>query len=124
MRIKGIVWLGTRTAHYSEMREFVARITGLEPWLDEPGFAVFDLASGDRIEVMSQDSDAPPYDAPTAGFLVDDVSAARAELEAEGIEFIGPIGRADDGNSWSHFRAPDGSVYELTAQPGHPSHET
>jgi hypothetical protein len=78
------------------MREFVARITGLEPWFDEPGFAVFDLASGDRIEVMSQDNDTPPHDAPVAGFLVDEVSAARTELEAEGIEFVGPIGRADD----------------------------
>ena len=67
--------------------------------------------------------DDPPFeDAPVAGFLVDDVAAARAELEQlEGVEFIGPI--HDDGgfgNQWSHFRAPDGQVYEVTNRPDHP----
>jgi hypothetical protein len=41
-----------------------------------------------------------------------------------GIEFLDEIQRADDGNCWSHFRAPDGHVYELTEQPGHPAHDT
>jgi len=45
---------------------------------------------------------------------VDDVAAAREELEAKGVEFIGPV-HSDpfSGNRWSHFRAPDGYVYEL-----------
>ena len=48
----------------------------------------------------------------------------RAELLERGIEFLDEIQRADDGNCWSHFRAPDGHVYELTEQPGHPAHDT
>ena len=125
MRIKGVVWLGTRTPRFDEMRAFFAHITGLEPRIDEPGFVVFDLASGDRLEVFDAKPGAESHmNAPVAGFLVDDVPAARAELEARGIEFLGDISRADDGNCWSHFRAPDGHVYELTEQPGHPAHET
>lgn len=123
MEIKGIVWLGTRTARFAEMRAFVARISGTEPWIDEDGFAVFDLPNGDRLEVFGPGGDGtPPLDAPVAGFLVDDVDAARAELEAAGIAFIGPIARGDDGNAWTHFRAPDGHVYELTSRPDHPAH--
>ena len=119
MRIKGVVWLGTRTERFDEMREFFLEITGVAP-RDDPGLAVFDLASGDRIEVFDMAAGESYMVAPVVGFLVDDVAAARAELESRGIEFIGPI-RTGAGSSWSHFRAPDGHVYELTALPGHPA---
>lgn len=125
MRIKGIAWLGTRTERFDEMREFFLHITGIEPRIDEPGFVVFDLASGDRLEVFGARPGTKSHlVAPVAGFLVDDVPSARAELEARGIVFLDDIRRADDGNCWTHFRAPDGHVYELTEQPGHPAHDT
>jgi hypothetical protein len=120
MRVKGIVWLGTRTERFDEMREFLLEITGVTP-RDDPGLAVFDLASGDRIEVLDTAVAESYMVAPVVGFLVEDVATARAELESSGIEFIGPI-RTGAGSSWSHFRAPDGHVYELTALPGHPAH--
>jgi catechol 2,3-dioxygenase-like lactoylglutathione lyase family enzyme len=117
--------LGTRTDRFDEMRDFFLHITGVEPRIDEPGFVVFDLASGHRLEVFgAREGEKSRMDAPVAGFLVADVPAARAELEERGIEFLDDIGRAEDGNCWSHFRAPDGHVYELTEQPGHPAHET
>jgi hypothetical protein len=120
VRVKGIVWLGTRTPRFAEMRDFFAALAG-EPHIDEDGFAVWDLENGDRLEVFGPDGDAPPYsEAPVAGFLVDDVAAARAELERHGTEFIGPVHAYGDGNEWSHFRAPDGHVYELTNRPDHP----
>jgi hypothetical protein len=122
MRVKGIVWLGMRTERFDEMREFFLEITGVAP-RDDPGLAVFDLASGDRIEVFDPTAGESYMDAPLVGFLVEDVAVARAELESRGIEFIGPI-RTGAGSSWSHFRAPDGNVYELTALPGHPAYET
>jgi hypothetical protein len=121
MRIKGVVWLGTRTERFAEMRAFFERISGAPPWVDEPGFAVFDLPNGDRLEVFGADDEHSFMTGPVAGLLVDDVERARAELEVEGIEFIGPVEGADDGSSWTHFRAPDGHVYELTSRPDHPS---
>jgi len=36
-------------------------------------------------------------------------------------EISSNLERAEDGNAWSHFRAPDGFVYELTYTPNHPS---
>jgi hypothetical protein len=44
--------------------------------------------------------------------LVDDLNAARAELIAEGIEFLGPTGEGG-GSRWAHFKGPDGNTYEL-----------
>ena len=122
MRVKGIAWLGTRTERFAEMREFFLGITDVTP-RDEQGLAVFDLASGDRIEVLDTAVGEDHMVAPVVGFLVEDVAVARAELEARGIEFIGPI-RTGAGSSWSHFRAPDGNVYELTSLPGHPAYTT
>lgn len=120
--IKGIVWLGVRTERFAETRDFIARISSRAPWIDRSDFAVFDLPNGDRIEIFGREGEAPPYDAPVVGFLVSDVDEARAELEAVGIDFIGPVARAEDGNAWSHFRAPDGNVYEITSRPDHPAH--
>ena len=55
-----------------------------------------------------------------AGFLVEDVESARGVLEAEGIEFIAPVHEWEPtGEAWSHFRAPDGNVYEITYVPKH-----
>ena len=48
-------------------------------------------------------------------------AAARAEMEAKGIEFLGPIEGDTDDYKWTHFRAPDGFVYELTYSTAHPS---
>lgn len=123
MQVKGIVWLGTRTDRFDEMRAFVASVSGRDPWIDEPGFAVFDLPNGDRIEVLGPEGGDPPRpEAPLAGLLVEDVDEARGELEAVGIEFVGPVHDGGDGNRWAHFRAPDGHLYELTSRPDHPAH--
>ncbi len=46
---------------------------------------------------------------------MDDVEEARAEMEAAGVEFLGPVQRSE-GAAWSHFRGPDGNVYEIIAR--------
>jgi hypothetical protein len=43
-------------------------------------------------------------------------------MEAAGIEFYGPPESAPDGYGWSHFRAPDGNVYEITTTPENAQH--
>jgi hypothetical protein len=122
MKIKGIVWLGTRTDRFDQMTDFCREVMGLSQTLLEPGFAIFDLPNGDRLEVFGpQQSYNTFMTHPVAGFLVDDIEAARAEMEAKGIEFIGPIESDGEDYKWSHFRAPDGFVYELTYSTTHPS---
>jgi catechol 2,3-dioxygenase-like lactoylglutathione lyase family enzyme len=122
--IKGIVWTGVRTDRFDDMRRFLLRVTTAPPVIDDDGFAVFNLPDGDRFEIFGPDAYEHFTTGPVVGFLVDDVDAARASLETEGIVFLAPTARSDDGNAWAHFRAPDGNVYELTSRPDHPSHRT
>ena len=122
MKIKGIVWLGTRTDRFEQMTDFCSKLLGLSQKSLEPGFAVYELPNGDVFEVFGPDSSFNEFMThPVAGFLVDDILAARAELEARGIEFLGPIEGDTDDYKWTHFRAPDGFVYELTYSATHPA---
>jgi hypothetical protein len=51
------------------------------------------------------------------GFRVDDVTAASAELAAEGCELIGDINFVEQLNdSWRDYRGPDGRVYGINQQ--------
>jgi hypothetical protein len=47
-----------------------------------------------------------------AWFQVEDVRAAKQELESNGIEFMTEI-FGDDEEAWVNFRGPDGFLYEL-----------
>lgn len=122
MKIKGIVWLGTRTDRFDQMTGFCRDVLGLSQRLSQPGFAVFELPNGDLFEVFGPDSTFNEFMThPVAGLLVDDIVSAQAEMEARGIEFLGPIQGDTDDYRWAHFRAPDGFVYELTYSAAHPS---
>jgi catechol 2,3-dioxygenase-like lactoylglutathione lyase family enzyme len=118
MKVKGLIWLGTRTSNFDAMVNLFQNIMGLETTHQEPGFAVLDLPNGDRVEVFGDESSYNTFfTAPVAGFLVDDIHAARLEMESQGIEFIGATEVMEDGYAWAHFRAPDGFIYELTYDP-------
>jgi predicted enzyme related to lactoylglutathione lyase len=120
VKITSLSWVGTRTAEYDAMVSFLKDVFALTPSLEEEGFAVFTLPNGDQIEVFGADVDEHHTfftTGPVVGFRVADVAAAQAEMEAAGIEFLGPPGSSADGHAWSHFRAPDGNVYEITSTP-------
>src|SRR5713226_4953668 len=61
------------------------------------------------------------YSAPAIGFIVEDVRAARAVMEARGAEFVGEVHDGTPGetwgSAWSHFKLPDGYVYALVSRP-------
>ncbi len=112
---------GNSHANFEQMTAFYQEIMGLTPTFLEQGVAIFDLDNGDRVEVFGADTSHNSFMThPIAGFLVDDIEGARAEMEAKGIEFVGPIHRGSGGYSWTHFRAPDGFIYELSFHPNHP----
>jgi predicted enzyme related to lactoylglutathione lyase len=118
--IKGLTWLGIRTERYEELITFLREGMGLETDHRETDFMAFKLADGSTVEVFGpSDRDHRHFSTgPVAGFLVDDIQAARERLEAAGAEFIGPVHRWEEtGEAWSHFRAPDGNVYEVTYRP-------
>ncbi len=115
MNVKGVAWVGTRTDHFDAMLAFARDVLGLKPTTSRPDFAVFQLPDGDRMEIFGpSDQEHVFMRCPLAEFRVDDVRAARAEMEAKGIPFVGPI-RSAAGVTWSHFIAPDGHLYGITS---------
>jgi catechol 2,3-dioxygenase-like lactoylglutathione lyase family enzyme len=115
--VRGIAWLGTRTERFAEMVAFARDVLGLPPEHRGTDNVAFTLPDGDQFEVFAPDDGGrPPFDAPVGGFRVDDIEAARAELEANGVDFLNPTERYK-GVAWTHFRAPDGHVYEITSRP-------
>lgn len=124
MRVKGIRWVGSGTEHVAEMRAFAIDVLGLRvAGADSEGFVELAMADGAKLELFGGDgsADAPwlfERNSVVVGFLVDDIHAARDELaHTPGVELLGELRVMPDGYAWQHFRAPDGLVYELTADP-------
>jgi catechol 2,3-dioxygenase-like lactoylglutathione lyase family enzyme len=78
------------------------------------------LPDNSKVEVFGPESEVNRHftTGPVAGFLVDDVQEATAELRSAGVEILFESGVDDSGNAWVHFRAPDGNIYEFTQDPG------
>jgi catechol 2,3-dioxygenase-like lactoylglutathione lyase family enzyme len=124
MRVKGIRWVGVGTDRVAEMSAFATDVLGLRVvGQDGEDFVVLAMDDGAKLELFSRRAVAQqPWmfaaNPVVAGFLVDDIEAARDELaRTPGVELLGELRVMPDGYCWQHFRAPDGHVYELTADP-------
>jgi catechol 2,3-dioxygenase-like lactoylglutathione lyase family enzyme len=124
VRVKGIRWIGVRTDDVARMRSFATGVLGMRvAGQDTEDFVELTMADGAKLELFGSAAvaDGPWLFASSpvvAGFLVDDIEAARDELaRAPGVELLGDLRIMPDGYAWQHFRAPDGHVYELTADP-------
>ena len=127
MNVKGIRWIGVGTTRFDEMRAFAIGVLGLRMvGEDSEQFVELAMADGAKLELFGgrESTDAPwlfERSSVVAGFLVDDIHAARDELaQAPGVELLGELRVVPGGYAWQHFRAPDGLVYELTADPSAP----
>ena len=114
MEVKGVAWLGVRTSRFDETVKFFGKVLGLKLSREDHDFAVLKTMNDDAVEVFGPSDKDHKFFAtgPVVGFLVENVEKARLEMEAEGVEFIGPIHHHTK-SSWSHFRGPDGIVYEI-----------
>jgi len=118
IQVKGVVWVGTRTDAYGETVAFFRDVLGIPMAQPRRDFAYGSMPDGSQIEVFGpSDHDHTDFTTgPVPEFLVDDLTAALAELRELGVEILGePVIGADEG--WLHFRAPDGNVYGLTTGP-------
>ena len=113
--VKGLAWLGTRTDNYEELVSFWRDVLGMRLSHADAAMSVLELPDGSKVEVFGPRDDEHDFftTGPVAGFLVEDVERARSYLEERGVGFIGPIHR-EGAMAWSHFRGPDGNVYEIT----------
>jgi glyoxylase I family protein len=118
MQALKLAWLGTRTPDHDATVAFFRDVLGMRTELAEPDFTVLALPDGGHVEVFGPRSEHNHhFTHPVAGFLVDDIVAAEAELRAAGIEIVQPL-RGGASAGWVHFRGPDGHLYELTRDPG------
>jgi catechol 2,3-dioxygenase-like lactoylglutathione lyase family enzyme len=115
VKAKALAWLGTRTDRHEEMVRFLQDVLGLELRHKGKDFAILELENGTHVEVFGPAEEEHRFftTGPVVGFKVDDVKAARAEMEAAGIEFLDPDVQTWEGSSWTHFRGPDGNVYQI-----------
>jgi predicted enzyme related to lactoylglutathione lyase len=115
INITGVDFVTVPTQDYDKAAEFYGEVLGLpfvKRWGDMPAgeFQAGDLT----IAVMQSDAfgqEFAPHGAPIA-FQVDDVPAARAELESRGVTFISDL--IDSG--FCHqamFKDPDGNTLDL-----------
>jgi catechol 2,3-dioxygenase-like lactoylglutathione lyase family enzyme len=117
MHVKGLSWLGLRTYQFEEMVTFFRDVMGMQPIRDEPEIVGFQLIDGTQMELYRPEEEFHAFftTGPVVAFRVDDVDVARTAMEAAGIKFIGPIQHAGK-TSWNHFRAPDGTVFEISSK--------
>jgi catechol 2,3-dioxygenase-like lactoylglutathione lyase family enzyme len=116
MQVRGIVWLGTRTARFEEMAAFAEDVLGLTAKHREDGLAMFGLENGDTFEIFDERHEGGGHpDGVAGGFLVDDATEAAAELKAKGFE-VSEVASAEEFR-WAYLKAPDGNLYEITSGP-------
>ena len=119
MRVLGYTWAGVRTSDLKSAASFFADILGLSPGHHTENLAQFEMPSGQLFEVFGPDNRYYPLHAcPVIAFQVEDVRAARLELESRGVEFVNDVS-GHGSEAWTYFRGPDGYFYELwqTARP-------
>ena len=110
MQILGLVFAGTATEHRAGMTRFLAEVLVL-PRVEVPGVEadLFRLADGSHVAVAAPGGMGDTQR--SIGFLVDDLDDAVATLERAGTH---TDGIAVNGHErYTHFRAPDGELYEL-----------
>jgi len=127
VQVKRLAWLGTRTESFDETTAFFRDVLGIPVLHKEPGFAMLQLPGAERdfVEVFAADNpDGALYSTgPVVGLLVDDIEQARVELDAAGVELLGPTQWLEsmDGYGWFHVRGPDGNIYAILQDSRPPS---
>ena len=122
MKIKSIGWTGVRTTKNAEMAVFCEDVLGLDPIPPAVGqlpyIQAFSLLNGQTFEIVGEDyDDLQGWEGLKLEFTVDDVAAAKIEMEEKGVKFINPVEEytRQDGSviHWTNFIAPDGNIYGL-----------
>jgi catechol 2,3-dioxygenase-like lactoylglutathione lyase family enzyme len=123
MKTRGFSWAGTPTSDFDATSRFFTEVVELEALLidRERMLGVFELPSGQLFEIFGPGNRYYKLmTGPGIAFDVDDVEAARTELENEGIKFVSEIERGSHGDAWTLFEGPDGYVYQLFQRPSAP----
>ncbi len=119
MTVRALSWLGLVSADVERDRAFFVTALGMTCELETDTFAVLTADNGDVIELFKAADPAHAHftTGPVPGLRVDDLEAAAARVAQAGAELIGAVHTGSRGNRWVHFRAPDGTIFELLEIP-------
>ena len=113
MRVLGYTWAGVRTADLKSAANFFTNVLGLSRVHEAEGMVQFETVSGQLFEVFDSTSRYYRLHAcPVLAFQVENVRAARKELEASGVDFVTEV-LGGESEAWAYFRGPDGYLYEI-----------
>jgi predicted enzyme related to lactoylglutathione lyase len=116
MHVLRLAWVGIPTTEYHAMLRFFRDVVGMTVEFTEPTTVELSTASDDRVQLFAQRHRYYElFDGPVPLFEVDDVEAARRELERASAEIVGEI-EADSSWRWITVRAPDGRLYQFAAR--------
>ena len=98
-------------------REFYAGFLGLSDEEFNLGWVARFTSPETGASVQVLTDDATGQTNPVASVLVEDVDAAYAEAQAQGIEIVHPLTHEEWGVRRFFVRAPDGNVFNIVAHP-------
>ena len=98
-------------------REFYAGFLGLSSEEFNLGWVArfTSPSTGASVQVLTEDETGQTN--PVASVLVEDVDAAFAEAQEQGIEIVHPLTNEEWGVRRFFVRAPDGNVFNIVAHP-------
>ena len=114
VEVKGMGWLGIRTAYFEQTVALFRDVMNLEVIREEHDVVGLRFPDDSEMEVWRPSDEFHSFftTGPVVGFRVDDAEQGRAQMEAAGIEFIRPL-QHSEGAKWTHFRGTDGNIYEI-----------
>jgi catechol 2,3-dioxygenase-like lactoylglutathione lyase family enzyme len=123
MSVQRVDFVGIRTERFEETVALFRDVLTIPVTRKTDGLVGFQLADGTTLELYGPSEDFHAFftTGPVVAFRVDDFPAVRRAMIDAGVEFLGDMQSAD-GNFWQHFRAPDGTILEISG-PGGPVSE-
>src|SRR5438874_1295035 len=117
MHVKGLTWLGLRTAQFEEMVTFFRDVMGMQPIRDEPEIAGFQLTDDTQVELYRPEEEFHAFftTGPVVAFRVENDDAAGTTMVAAGIVLIGPTQRAGK-TTCNHYRGADETVVYISCK--------
>jgi predicted enzyme related to lactoylglutathione lyase len=114
VKLRFPTWIGVVCDDFERQRAFYREVLGLRETEAGEDWAEYDMGAGVTFELIRRSQD-PEYDGRRyqVGFAVDDISAAREELLARGVEAVTDVVEGTDGSPWAYFRDPEGNVFEI-----------
>ena len=85
MHVKGLIWLGLRTAQFEEMVKFFRDVMGIQLIRDEPEIAGFQLINDTQVELYRSEEEFHAFftTGPVVAFQVEPGQFLRGRFDVE-----------------------------------------